>query len=168
MASLDHSGLKTIMSTVWQPTQIDMSRCFISSGQHLVDGKGRQGPPMLQQDGATPHTSKDSLAWLNKRFSDRLTSRKCDPQWSPYSPDLNPPYFYLWGYLKDRVYVHNPQSISDLKREIKTTILAIPREECKKFIDNFVLRIQVCLQRQGAHFEHFFFWALINLRFFIV
>jgi len=47
----------------------------------------------FQQDGATPHTSNDSLAWLQQRFSDRLISRKCDPQWSPHSLDLNPPKF---------------------------------------------------------------------------
>ena len=110
----------------------------------------------FQQDGATPHTSKESLAWLQQRFSDRLISRRCDPQWSPYSPDLNPPDFYLWGYLKDWVYANNPQSIPDLKAAITTAIRAIPREECGRVIENFARRIQVCLQRRGAHFEHIF------------
>ena len=84
----------------------------------------------FQQDGATPHTSNESLAWLNHRFSDRLISRKSDPQWSPFSPNYTPPDCYLWGYLKDRVSVHKPQSILDLKRETKTAIRAILREEC--------------------------------------
>ena len=110
----------------------------------------------FQQDGATPHTSKESLAWLQQRFPDRLISRRCDPQWSPYSPDLNPPDFYLWGYLKNRVYANNPQSIPDLKAAITAAIRAIPREECGRVIENFARRIQVCLQRRGAHFEHIF------------
>ena len=110
----------------------------------------------FQQDGATPHTSKESLAWLQQRFPDRLISRRCDPQWSPYSPDLNPPDFYLWGYLKDRVYANNPQSIPDLKAAITAAIRAIPREECGRVIKNFSRRIQMCLQRRGAHFEHIF------------
>jgi len=54
----------------------------------------------FQQDGATPHTSNKSLAWLEQRFSDRLISGRCDRQWSPHSPDLNPADFYMWGYLK--------------------------------------------------------------------
>ena len=54
----------------------------------------------FQQDGATAHTLNESLAWLQQRFPDRLISRRCDLQWSPHSPDLNPPDFYLWGYLK--------------------------------------------------------------------
>ena len=105
----------------------------------------------FQQDGATHHTSKnESLAWLHQRFPDRLISRRCDPQWSPHSPDLNPPDFYLWGYRKDSVYGNNPQTIPDLKAAIR----AIPREECGRVIENFARRIQMCLQRRGVHLEH--------------
>ena len=32
----------------------------------------------FQQDGATPHSSNESLAWLQQRFPDRLISRRCD------------------------------------------------------------------------------------------
>ena len=110
----------------------------------------------FQQDGATPHTSNESLAWLRQRFPDRLISRRCDPEWSPHSPDLNPPDFYLWGYLKDRVFGNNPQTIPDLKAAITAAIKAIPREECGRVIENFARRIQVCLQRRGAHLEHIF------------
>ena len=70
--------------------------------------------------------------------------------------DLNPPDFYLWGYLKDRVYEHNPQTIPDLKAAITAAIRAIPREECRRVIENFARRIQVCLQRRGGHLEHIF------------
>ena len=49
------------------------------------------------------------------------------------------------------VYAHSPQSIPDLKTEIKGTIKAIPREECENVIENFVRKIQVC---QAANFEH--------------
>jgi len=48
----------------------------------------------FQQDGATPHSSNESLEWLQQRFPDRLISRRCDPQWPPHSPDLIPPDFY--------------------------------------------------------------------------
>ena len=110
----------------------------------------------FQQDGATPHTSNESLAWLQQRFPDRLISRRCHPQWSPHSPDLNPPDFYMWGYLKDRVYGNNPQTIPDLKAAITAAIRAIPREECGKVIENFARRIQMCLQRRVTHLEHIF------------
>ena len=116
----------------------------------------------FQQDGATPsppphtHTSNESLAWLRQRFPDRLISRRCDPEWSPHSPDLNPPDFYLWGYLKDRVFGNNPQTIPDLKAAITAAIKAILREGCGRVIENFARQIHVCLQRRRDHLEHIF------------
>jgi len=61
-------------------------------------GRWRGGVRVLQwfqQDGATPHSSNESLAWLQQRFPDRLISRRCDPQWSPHLPDLNHPVVFL-------------------------------------------------------------------------
>jgi len=58
----------------------------------------------------------------------------------------------MWGYLKDRVYGNNPQTIPDLK----AAITAIPREECGRVIENFTRQIQMCLQRRGVHLEHIF------------
>jgi len=110
----------------------------------------------FQQYGATHHSSNESLAWLQQRFPDRLFSRRCDPQWSPHSPDVNTPDFYLWGYLKYRVYGNNPKTIPDLKAAITAAIRAIRREECGRVIENFARRIQMCLQRRGAHLEHIF------------
>ena len=104
--------------------------------------------------GATPHTTNDSLAWLRERFKDRLISRKCEIEWAAHSPDLNPPYFYLWGYLKDNVHEKNPQTIGELKAAITAKIREIPKEECVRVIDNFARRMQVCLQRRGCHLEH--------------
>jgi len=46
-----------------------------------------------------------------------------------HSPDLNPPHFHLWGYLKDKVYGNNHQTIPVLKAAITAAIRAIPREE---------------------------------------
>ena len=108
----------------------------------------------FQQDRASPHTSNNSLAWLRERFHERLISRKCEVEWAPHSPDLNPPDFYLWVYLKDNVYRKKPQTIGELKAAITGKIIEIPKEECFRVIDNFARRMQVCLQRCGGHLEH--------------
>ena len=65
----------------------------------------------FQQDGVTHHTSNHTLDWLRERFQERLISRKCDVKWAPYSLDLNPPDFYLLGYLRDHVNQNNPQTM---------------------------------------------------------
>ena len=108
----------------------------------------------FRQDAPPLHTKNDSLAWLRERFKDRPIDRKCEIKWAAYSPDLNPPDFYLWGYLKDNVYENNPQTIGELKAAITAKIREIPKEECVRVIDNFARRMQVCLQRRGCHLDH--------------
>jgi len=56
----------------------------------------------------------------------------------------------------DRVYGNNHQTIPDLKVATTAAMRAIPREECGRVIENFARRIQMCLQRQGAHLEQIF------------
>ena len=58
-------------------------------------------------------------------------------KWSLHSPDLNPPDFYLWGFLKDHVYQNNPQTIAELKVAITQQIHGITRREHVGVIDNF-------------------------------
>ena len=75
-------------------------------------------------------------------------------QWVPYSPDLNPPDFYLWGFLKGCVYQNNPKTLGELKAAIRNQIRRIPKEEIGRVIENFAKRARVCIQRGGAHLEH--------------
>jgi len=133
-----------------------MSRCLASSGQHLVDGEGLSGSSSGSSRMVSPPLPNQSLAWLQQRFPDRVISRRCDPQWSLHSPDLNPPDFYLLGCLKDRVYGNNLQTIADLKVAITAVIRAIPREECGRVIESFARRIQMCLQRRELIWSTFF------------
>ena len=55
------------------------------------------------------------MEWLDRRFAGRLISRPRIPEWSQDSPDLNPPDFYLWGFLKNHVYQNNLQTIAELQ-----------------------------------------------------
>jgi hypothetical protein len=34
--------------------------------------------------------------------------------WSPYSPDMNPCAYFLWGFLKDSVYRNNSHTLKNL------------------------------------------------------
>jgi hypothetical protein len=48
----------------------------------------------------------------------RVILRFGDIPWPPRSPDLSTCDFFLWGYLKSRVYAHNPLTLADLKETI--------------------------------------------------
>ena len=110
------------------------------------------------QDGAPPHTSKKSLRWLTANFNSvsQASKLKTDFAWAPYSPDLNPLDFFLWGYLKDSVYRNYPTSLGELKDAITHHIQKVNDDKilCKKVIENFKKRINLCVERNGQHLEH--------------
>ena len=108
----------------------------------------------FQQDGASSHTSYFSRDWLKEHFGSRVISLKTDFEWPPYSPDLSPPDFYLWGFLKDRVYTTKPRTISELKENIRGEIRKIPSSVCKDVMNNFVVWLKKCTELKGGHLEH--------------
>jgi len=59
---------------------------------------------IFMQDGASPHTAIKSIKLLQTIFKDRIISGKSKDTWPPYSPDINPCDYFLWGYLKDKVF----------------------------------------------------------------
>jgi len=68
-----------------------------------------------------------------------------------YPPDANPCDFFLWGYVKDLVYVPPlPASIPELKVRIRTAIETITAD-MRNEID---YRFDVCRITKGAHIEH--------------
>ena len=109
---------------------------------------------IFQQDGAPPHTSNATLSWLKTQFGDRVISRRADFEWPAYSPDLNPADFFLWGYLKDRVYSDPiPRDIDQLKENIRKEARKINKDLVIRAIDNMLPRTQNLLSRKGAWFE---------------
>ena len=110
---------------------------------------------IYQQDGATPHTSNVSLEYLRRYFpGDRLISRRTDNPWPAHSPDLSPPDFFVWGYLKERVHHNNLQIIDVLKENIHREIRRIPREMLDRVINNFNVCVANVIQRRGAWIEY--------------
>ena len=68
-----------------------------------------------------------------------------------YTPDATPCDSFLWGYVKDQVYVPSlPASIPELNVRIRTaieTIIADVRNELD-------YRVDICIITNGAHIEH--------------
>ena len=65
--------------------------------RHKVDNT------IFQQDGAPPHYALVVRNKLEEKFGGRVISRGFYNIWPPY-PDLDPCGFYLWGYLKSKLY----------------------------------------------------------------
>ena len=84
-----------------------------------------------------------SLEYLTHNFPwDRLILHQTDNPWPSYSQDLNPPDYFLRGYLKDRVCENNPQTREDI---IRKEIRRIPQEMLNRVVDNFNVRVAAVL-----------------------
>lgn len=104
----------------------------------------------FQQDGARPHTSNIVQEWLNDKFGRKFLSKE---KWPPRSPDLNPCDFFLWGYLKSRVYCPMPSNIEELKANIEREIRSIPTQMLKSTFENFRKRLDLVISAEGKHIE---------------
>ena len=76
----------------------------------------------FQQNGATCHSSGETVDLLRKKFPGRVISRNGDYNWPPRSCDSTSLDFFLWSYVKDKVYADAPQSIQELKEKICAVI----------------------------------------------
>ena len=70
----------------------------------------------------------------------------------PRSPDATPCDFFLWGYVKDRVYVPPlPASIPELKVRIRTAGETITADMLQRVWNELDDRVTVCGITEGAH-----------------
>jgi hypothetical protein len=67
----------------------------------------------------------------------------------PRSPDLTPCDFFLWGFVKDSIYVPPlPTSIHEIRDRITHALQAITADMLHRVWDEFDNRVT-----QGAHIE---------------
>lgn len=111
----------------------------------------------FQQDGATSHTARLSMQTVRRLFPGKVISRNGDVTWPSRSPDLSACDYFLWGYLKHKVYEIRPHSIEDLKESITTAIRQIPLEMLRKTLDSLKRRAETCVQINGAHLSDVIF-----------
>ncbi|PNF26251.1 hypothetical protein B7P43_G02649 [Cryptotermes secundus] len=74
--------------------------------------------------------------------------------WPPRSPDLTPRDFFLWGFIKDSVYVPPlSTSIHELRDRIMHALQAITADMLQRVWDESDYRVDVCRVTQHAHIE---------------
>lgn len=109
----------------------------------------------FQQDGAPPHTANETRNLLRRHFPQRFISLHEDVEWPPYSPDLTPPDFFLWGYLKDRIYANpKPENLNQLKENIRREIRNINAQVFPRVMQNVAARLQKVIGLRGGYIDH--------------
>lgn len=108
----------------------------------------------FQQDGAPPHFGVNVRRYLDDIFPDRWIGRRGAIEWPPRSPDLTPLDYFLWGYVKERVYQNKPDNIDALKEKIRIVFNNIPIEAIQNSVNGFYHRLAACQVEGGGHFQH--------------
>jgi hypothetical protein len=74
--------------------------------------------------------------------------------WPPRSPDLTPCEFFLWGHVKDRVFVRPvPITLYDLKQRITTATAGVDEDFLTRVWQEFEFRVDIWRVTKGAHIE---------------
>ena len=76
-------------------------------------------------------------------------------RWPPRSPDLTPCDFFLWGFVKDTVFVSPVHSnLQELRDRITAAVVLIDRDMLTRVWNELDYRLDVCYISQGRNIEH--------------
>jgi hypothetical protein len=161
-----HSQRTTVWAAIWKdgiigPFFFDAN---VTSERYLellkdqfwpkVAQLGLQADMIFMQDGAPPRWGKSVRCWLNEHFPGRWIGRGSPTiQWPPRSPDLTPCDFFLWGFIKSKVYSTRPADIPELKRRIQKAFTLITREMLCHVFEAFTGRLHRTLDNRGCQVE---------------
>jgi hypothetical protein len=107
-----------------------------------------------QHDGAPPHFELAVREYLYTEFPDHWIGRGGPIHWPARSPDITPLDFFLWGFLKEKVYETMPADVNVLEQRIRDACAGITPDILASVRDATRRRLQYCIAADGAHFEH--------------
>ena len=77
-------------------------------------------------------------------------------EWPPYSSDLNPCDFFLWGYIEGHGYSENPATTEELMKAIGQTVNSISDEILSEVLYSFRKRIDCYSSGDGEQFGNIY------------
>ena len=109
-------------------------------------------PPVKRYDfsiGRCTSTLGTSSAFLNDKFPEHWIGRGGPAASPPKSPDINPLYFFLWGYVKIEVFKglqHLKGRITQAFAQVTVLMLDEPWKELLR-------RLKMLTDNRGSHVE---------------
>jgi hypothetical protein len=109
-----------------------------------------------ENDCAASSTQKPYNATLPNRWIGRAgAADEGWMQWPPRSPDLTPRDSFLWGYVKEQVFVPPlPLDIDKLKLRVTAAIETLDSNMSEREWDGLDYRLDICRVTSGSHIEH--------------
>jgi len=97
------------------------------------------------------------MSVLQEMFPRHVISCGGDVPWPARSPDLSACDYFLWGYLKSRVLISKPRTITELKQSIKEETAVIPEQMTRRVMENLGVSLKQCLRNGGRHLSDVLF-----------
>lgn len=110
---------------------------------------------VFQHDGAPAHFARNVREHLNVRFPRGWIGRGGPVLWPARSPDLTPLDFFLWGYVKDRVYFSDCPTVAEMEQRVRSVFASITPTMVRNATQAISRRARLCIEQGGAHFEPF-------------
>lgn len=99
--------------------------------------------------GAAPPYTRPIRLFHENIFPGKLISRRDGINWPPRSPDLTPVDFFMWDFLKSKVYNKKTTSVALLN---KINEIAVIREStCRSLFGKFTVWLNECHERKELH-----------------
>lgn len=121
-------------------TDVYIRHCLSPVLVPLVQAHGHKH--IFMQDGAKPHTSNRTLAYLNRKGVRVLSN------WPPRSPDLNP-IENLWALVQRKVSDCGPLGAEQLKHFVVQCWNDIPQDTVDRLVRSFSRRCVSCISNKG-------------------
>ena len=100
---------------------------------------------VYQQDGATSHTSQETISAI-KNMDIELIGPDV---WPPNSPDLNPLDYFFWNEVENRLKKKSYKNKQELMKKIEE-VNEIPLKSIQDAIDIFRSRVYAVEKNQGG------------------
>ena len=136
---------------------LDMINQQVVPQLHQRYGRQRNGAIRRKwrfQDGAPAHRIVIVRDRLQELFPNRVVGLGHQLEWPLRSPDLTPLDFFLWGYLKQKVYRTDPANLADLQNRITREVQALRRTRMgRRAVQGMVRRARRCIELDGGQVE---------------
>uniref|UniRef100_A0A914D1Q5 Tc1-like transposase DDE domain-containing protein n=1 Tax=Acrobeloides nanus TaxID=290746 RepID=A0A914D1Q5_9BILA len=108
--------------------------------------------PILVQDDSKLHSNAEVVEFLEKEFPNHWIGTESKyAKWPHHSSDLSPINFFLWGYIKSRVYKTPIETgdVDELKKRIEAAFKNVTPDLLEEAIEEYKTRLERVVKTNG-------------------
>jgi len=144
-------GVQGIVYKAWLPKNESITASFFCDDvlPHLAEmfatkGENRRQFTYVHMDNARPHTAKATLEKM------KVLKLKRTPQ-PPYSPDVAPTDFFLFGWLKGKLETRTFASEDDLFEAVDEILATLSADQIRRVFNTWISRLELVIQSMGHY-----------------